>query len=203
MSLIWFSECYARSDSGGGRSWRRGANGVVGVVNRCLVSSVVVSEDQSWEWGTSAMRATKTRWMLENFLVVRRNSSPSTNPALAWLVCQGFFPSLVWGRLGLGVSHSGFLSWQGTGGPAAPTSACSFQLLFPFPCTVFRQKGMSALQPTAQSRKLYALPAWACGRIHDSDSVFRIVLELVSLISQCHQKRLRESGQSESKATVI
>lgn len=87
------------------------------------------------------MRATKTRWMLENFLVVRRNSSPCTNPALAWLVCQGFGPSLVWGRLGLGVSHSGFPSWQGTGGPAAPTSVCSFQLLLPFPCTVFRQKG--------------------------------------------------------------
>lgn len=111
--------------------------------------------------------------------------------------------SLLWGRLGLGVSHSGFPSWQGTGGPAAPTSVCSFQLLFPFPCTVFRQKGHVCFATYSPSRKLYALPAWACGRIHDSDSVFRIVLELLSLISQCHQKRMRESGQSESKATVI
>lgn len=91
-------------------------------------------EDQSSEWGTSAMRATKTRWMLENFLV-RRNSSPSSHPAPAWL--EPGVSSLVWGRL-RGLSHSGFPSWQGDGRSRATSAATLLRFLLPF--SVFRQK---------------------------------------------------------------
>lgn len=140
-------------------------------------------EDQSSEWGTSAMRATKTRWMLENFLV-RRNSSPSSHPAPAWL--EPGVSLLVWGRL-RGLSHSGFPSWQGTGGPAQRRLQL-FSVFVTFFC--IPAKGaclLCNLQPSRGSSALFQLG-------HAGEFTAR-VLKWVSRISQCPpQKKPRGSG---------
>lgn len=101
-------------------------------------------EDQSWEWGTSAMRATKTRWMLENFLV-RRNSSPFLPPRTGVAGARGFVAGV--GGLGLGARGSGGEpQWvQGTGDPAQLTSAATllgfFLVLFSGPFFWIPAKG--------------------------------------------------------------
>lgn len=83
-------------------------------------------EDQSWEWGTSAMRATKTRWMLENFLV-RRNSSPFLPPRTGVAGARGFVAGVGGG------SGWGEPQWvQGTGDPAHLTSAATLLSFFLF-----------------------------------------------------------------------